>query len=167
MIVHRLDMATSGCVIMARSDAGLKDLNRQVNKPRGCNYYREFRCVAGCVCITLSTTIVLGFSAVAPFSHVTSSDWLGHLFVVGPFLYLCLFLRSLFGFAPSSVGIAYVLPSSWCVLNSFESAKCVNVTLRWCTAFSRRTKERSISPCVETGLAPLYTWSTTSTESHR
>lgn len=30
MIVHRLDMATSGCVIMARTDAGLKDLNRQV-----------------------------------------------------------------------------------------------------------------------------------------
>lgn len=30
MIVHRLDMATSGCVIMARTDAALKDLNRQV-----------------------------------------------------------------------------------------------------------------------------------------
>ncbi|CAM9311386.1 unnamed protein product [Ectocarpus fasciculatus] len=29
MIVHRLDMATSGCVIMARTDAALKDLNRQ------------------------------------------------------------------------------------------------------------------------------------------
>lgn len=30
MVVHRLDMATSGLVIMARSDAALKDLNRQV-----------------------------------------------------------------------------------------------------------------------------------------
>lgn len=29
MIVHRLDMATSGCVIMARTDEALKDLNRQ------------------------------------------------------------------------------------------------------------------------------------------
>ncbi|CAM9619479.1 unnamed protein product, partial [Hapterophycus canaliculatus] len=29
MIVHRLDMATSGCVIMARTEAALKDLNRQ------------------------------------------------------------------------------------------------------------------------------------------
>lgn len=31
MIVHRLDMATSGCVIMARTEAALKDLNRQVD----------------------------------------------------------------------------------------------------------------------------------------
>ena len=30
MIVHRLDMATSGVVVMARSEAALKDLNRQV-----------------------------------------------------------------------------------------------------------------------------------------
>lgn len=30
MIVHRLDMATSGVVIMARSETALKDLNRQV-----------------------------------------------------------------------------------------------------------------------------------------
>lgn len=29
MIVHRLDMATSGVVVMARTDAALKDLNRQ------------------------------------------------------------------------------------------------------------------------------------------
>ncbi|CAM9579719.1 unnamed protein product, partial [Ascophyllum nodosum] len=29
MIVHRLDMATSGVVVMARSEAALKDLNRQ------------------------------------------------------------------------------------------------------------------------------------------
>lgn len=30
MIVHRLDMATSGVVVLARSDAALKELNRQV-----------------------------------------------------------------------------------------------------------------------------------------
>lgn len=30
MIVHRLDMATSGVVVMARTDAALKELNRQV-----------------------------------------------------------------------------------------------------------------------------------------
>lgn len=36
MIVHRLDMATSGVVVMARSDAALKELNRQVTFGRPC-----------------------------------------------------------------------------------------------------------------------------------
>lgn len=30
MVVHRLDMATSGVVVMARSDAALKSLHQQV-----------------------------------------------------------------------------------------------------------------------------------------
>lgn len=31
MVVHRLDMATSGVVVMARSDAALKSLNQQAS----------------------------------------------------------------------------------------------------------------------------------------